>query len=363
MKTLNIYVTKSLLLILFSAIFILTFGMLGGNLIKVLKLVSSGVPITAAIKVLLYMMPMIFSFTVPMGILVAVLLMFGKMSADNEITAMRACGISIFQIISPLIILTFALTALCISLQTTWAPYYMGQARVLTKSVGFNNPEALIPPGQPCSFDDMVVYVKNRDNIGNIKDIQIFTFDKTKQNIAQDITATTGFVKADRNTGILSITLYNYNIISYQDDAAKDRLYGKEFVLSIDVDRELNEQPLQKRVDFMTFNELMGKITLYKKMGFSTTEMETQLNLMFAMGLSPIAFLLLGFPLAIRTSRKETSVGLFISIILAGIFFFFVILCNTLNERADLYPQYLLWIPNIVYQIAGLYFLYKITKR
>ena len=85
------------------------------------------------------------------------------MSADNEITAMRACGISIFQIIAPLIILSFVLAIVCLILQTFWSPYYWRKGDILTRYIGLNNPEALIQPGQPCNFDDMVVYVKSKD--------------------------------------------------------------------------------------------------------------------------------------------------------------------------------------------------------
>lgn len=363
MKTLNLYVTKNLLFIIAVAILILTFGMVGGNMIRVFQLVSQGIPLGNALKFAIYILPMVFSFTIPWGILIAVLLMFGKMSADNEITAMRACGISIFQIISPLIILTFILTTICIFLQSDLSPHFMGRARMLVKFVGFNDPSAFIMPGQPNDFGSLVVYVKNKGENNTIKDIQVFVFDKDRKNIQQDITASNGIVKVDKEKGTTSIILYNYNIINYQGELPKDRIYGKEFTITVNVEREVNEMPLLRRIDFLTYKELIGRIILYKKAGIDTTEAEVTLNLMFAMGLSPIAFLLLGFPLAIRTSRKETSIGLFVSIILSGIYFFFIIACNTLSSYPKLYPQILLWIPNIVYQIGGLYFLYRITKR
>lgn len=363
MKTLNLYVTKNLLFIIAIAIVILTFGMVGGNMIRVFQLVAAGIPLGNALKFAVYILPMVFSFTIPWGILIAVLLMFGKMSADNEITAMRACGISIFQIISPLIILTFGLTIICIFLQADLSPHFMGKARMLIKFVGYNDPAALIMPGQPNELNNVIVYVKNKGENNTIKDIQVFVFDKDKQNIEQDITASNGLVKVDKEKGTTSIILYNYYIINYQGDLAKDRIYGKEFTIIVNVERELNEMPLSRRIDFLTYKELIGRIMLYKKAGIDTTEAEVTLNLMFAMGLSPIAFLLLGFPLAIRTSRKETSIGLFVSVILSGIYFFFIIACNTLSSYPKLCPQILLWIPNVVYQIGGLYFLYRITKR
>ena len=113
----------------------------------------------------------------------------------------------------------------------------------------------------------------------------------------------------------------------------------------------------------MTFKELLGTISLYNKIGLDTLEYEIALNLRFAMGLAPIAFLLIGLPLAINTSRKETSVGLFLSVMFAAVYFFFTIGCKMMGLGPALYPQYLLWIPNIVYQAGGLFFIIRLTRR
>jgi lipopolysaccharide export LptBFGC system permease protein LptF len=91
--------------------------------------------------------------------------------------------------------------------------------------------------------------------------------------------------------------------------------------------------------------------------------MEVELNKRIAFALSPIAFLLLGIPLAIRTSRRETSVGLFLSVILAGIFFLLIIFAQSLTGYPKLYPQYLLWLPNILFQFAGAIMTYRISQR
>ena len=100
-----------------------------------------------------------------------------------------------------------------------------------------------------------------------------------------------------------------------------------------------------------------------KQLGKDTTSLEVELNQRIAFALAPIAFLLLGMPLAIRTNRRETSIGLFLSIILAGIFFLMIIMCESLTSYPKLYPQYLLWLPNIAFQLLGAYLILRISKR
>lgn len=359
MRILNVYVTKEILSILATALLILTFGMLGGNLLQALNYLSNGVPLTDFLKFMFYLLPMIFSYTIPWAILVSVLLLFGRMSANNEITAMRACGVSIFQIISPLILLTFVLTLFCLYLQTYLYPYYYGEALTLIKNVATTNPQALLSPGKSTDFGNMVVYIKNKKG-DKITNIQIFVFDNNKRSVEQDITAANGKLKTDEDKQGMNIILYNYNIIDHKENR---RIYGKELEVNINVNRGMNARPLVKQADYLTFSELLGSISLYHKLGLSTSEFEVQLSLRLAMSLAPIAFLLLGLPLAIRTSRKETSVGLFISVILAGAYFFFIIGCKSMYTHPGLRPEILLWLPNVLYQIGGLFFLYKVTGR
>ena len=359
MRTLNLYVIKGVLTILTAAILILTFSMVGGQVMQMLKYLSQGVPFTDFAKMILYICPMMLTYTIPMGVLVSVLLLFGRMSASNEITAMRACGISIFQIITPLILLTFALTILCLYFQYSVAPVYYGKSKALIKDIATTHPDAMITPGTPTDFDDMVVYVKDKKE-DKLEDVQIFVFSKNKQKVEQDITAVSGKIVVNSKKATMKIILYDYNIIDYKEDT---RIYGDELEVNIDIGKAFDGRPISKKPEFLTITELIGRISLYNQLGLDTTECEVQLNLRLAMGLSPIAFLLLGLPLAIRTSRSETSVGLFISIVLAGIYFFFVIGCKTLTSATNIHPQILLWIPNICYQIGGLYFIFKMTRR
>lgn len=364
MRTLNIYIAQQFVAILAAAIGILTFGMLGGNLIQVFNYIAQGVPIDATLRFLLYIVPMVLTFTIPWGVLVSVLLLFGRMSADNAITALRACGVSIFQIISPVILLVFSLTLLCLFLQVDLAPRYLDKARSIVESVGVTYPESLIEPGK--TFDklgNIVVTVGDKLADNRLKDIQIFTLNESKDKLVQDIAAAEGRVESDREAGKLTIRLYNYTIIDYKDKPEGDRLTGEEIAFTIDIGKKLNQKQLTKDTQLMTLSELLGRTMLRRKLGVSAADCELALNMRLAMGLSPIAFLLLGLPLAIRTSRKETSVGLFLSVILAGVYFFSIIGCYSLTNLPQIHPELLLWIPTVAYQVGGILFLWKIARH
>ena len=141
------------------------------------------------------------------------------------------------------------------------------------------------------------------------------------------------------------------------------RNFHEELEFSFNYGKQLNSIALGEKPKYMTLKDLMARIRLTKLLNQDTTKLEVELNQRIAFALSPIAFLLLGLPLAIRTSRRETSVGLFLSVILAGVFFLSIILCESLTKFPAIYPQYLLWLPNIIFQILGATLTYRISQR
>lgn len=364
MKTLNWYVTRGFLLAFAMAIGILTFGMTGANLVKVLDYVSQGIPFGTFCQFTLYILPIILTFTVPWAVMVAVMLVFGRMSADNEITAMRACGVSILQIVSPIMIITVLLTALCLYLQVEVGPPLLGRSRELMGEAAINQPLAIFEPGKPISYENTIIYIEDKEGENGILGVQLYTL-ADRSTVAQDISAVRGKVLVDQEQKILTIRLFDCLVTDKKADKTNtiDRFYSNELEFRFYYGKQSNARRLRIRPKYMKLSDLMGMIRLTKQMNKDSTELEVELNQRIAFALSPIAFLLLGLPLAIRTSRRETSVGLFLSVILAGAFFLSIILCESLSSRPYLYPQYLLWLPNIIFQVLGAVMTVKISKR
>ena len=152
-------------------------------------------------------------------------------------------------------------------------------------------------------------------------------------------------------------------------------VYQEELVFPLDYGKKFSLMSIGKQPKYLAFTKLIGRIALYHQKGpdfFAMlgsekeqmiTELKIELNERLALALSPIAFLLLGLPLAIRTSRRETSVGLFISVILAGAYFISVMIFRSFDSHPEYHPEILLWIPNVLLQIFGAIFIFRIARR
>ena len=363
MKILNLYVIRSFMGTFLMAIGVLTFGMTGSHLMKVIEYISSGVPVKNAFIFLLYVLPIVLAFTIPWAALVSVMLVFGRLSADNEITAMRACGVSILQIVAPIIVIAFLLTCTCLYLQLQIGPHYLGEARNLVKNVLVEQPTAIFEPGIPVLYSDLYIYIGSKDG-NQIHDIQVYRMGKNGK-WEQDVTAASGVVEVDKEKQLLNVILENATVAAYEGSGSKTmrRTFSRELTFQIDYGRGFNANRVSRKDKYLTAMELLARMSLDKKRGVDTTELEVELNQRVALALAPIAFLLLGMPLAVRTSRRETSVGLFLSVLLAGLYFGAVLVSDALRESPKLFPQYIVWIPPALYQIFGAIYIFKIAKR
>jgi len=364
MKILNWYITKSFLATFLMAIGVLTFGMTGNNLIKVFDYVANGVPIMSAMMFLLYAMPMALAFTIPWASLVSIMLVFGRMSADNEITAMRACGISILQIVSPLIVINFLLTVLCLYLQLQVGPHYLGVARDMIKSVAIDQPMSLFTPGIPFTIGDLRFYIGAKDADNTMRDIQVYVIGK-KGLPKQDITAQEGKIEIDHETQTMNIILRHAFVKNEEGGSLEKefRSYNETLTFPIEYGKQFNARDVALRDKYLTFFNIFARYIIDSRRGIDTTRLEVELNQRVALALAPIAFLLLGMPLAIRTSRRETSIGLFISVILAGIYYGGVLTSDAIRQHAHLFPQYIVWIPPFLFQLFGIIYITKIARK
>ena len=364
MGILNWYVLRGFLLSFSMAIFILTFAMTGANLIKILDLVSEGASAWAFLQFALYILPIMLTYTIPWAVMVGVMQVFGRLSADSEITAMRACGVSILRIAAPVMLVTMLLTAICLYLQVELGPPLQGQARGLLKTAVLEQPQALFEPGRAIDFQNTLIYINDKEPSGRLRGIDLYVL-SGQNSYSQNVTAEYGEIKVNPENKTLTFIMHNCMVSNKQSGSSGsvNRFFSKRFEFTYDFGKISNARKVWVKPKHMKLTDLLGRIRMTRQINKDTTDLEVELNQRIAFALSPISFLLLGLPLAIRTSRRETSVGLFLSVILAGGFFMAIVMCTVLNDQPGLYPQYLLWIPNILFQTVGAYMTCKISRK
>ena len=369
MKILSKYITRQAVITLFFTISVLTFVLLLAKILKQLSdmLVNQKVGLDVIGYFILLVTPNVLGFSLPMAMLATALLVYGRMSADHEITAMRASGISLGQVVAPVILLGALMSVLCLYINADLAPYCKFQFKTMFVRLGSERPMALIQEGTYIKdFPGYVMYAGRKNN-NRIEDVMLYTLDDSN-NVLSSLRAEKGFVTAKPEEHKLMLDLYNVrgdlrdakdptNVHKIRPDTTAAR-----YPIEMDLSRALRQAKASRQLGDLVFKELLGEIRDLRQRGIYPAAALVEAHQRVASAVACLAFTLIGIPLGIKTSRRETSVGIALSILLALGFYFVTVLANTLKSRPYLYPDAIMWSPDLFFELLGLWLLWRVAR-
>ena len=142
MKLIDRFISRELLVNVAFAIAVLSLVLVVGNIFRKLLplLVNHDVPMEYLITFIAYVLPFSLIFTIPWGLLTAILLVFGRLSADNELIALRSNGVSVTRVSFPLAGIAIICTAICLWLNVQVAPAAQERLRSTIFDLATRNP-------------------------------------------------------------------------------------------------------------------------------------------------------------------------------------------------------------------------------
>src|SRR5436190_19683042 len=195
MKLIDRSITRELLVNVLFAIAVLSLVLVVGNIFRKLLplLVNHNVPVEYLLSFIAYVLPFSLIFTIPWGLLTAILLVFGRLSADNELIALRSNGVSVPRVCISLVVIALGCTGISLWLNVQVAPAAQEKLRSNLYDLATRNPMALFGSDQVIDeFPGRKIYVGKED--GN-KLENITVFEMNEQSLPMRVTlARTGML-------------------------------------------------------------------------------------------------------------------------------------------------------------------------
>ncbi len=415
MKKLQVYVLKEFFPPFLLSLGLFTFIMLLDKLLDLLDLiVSKGVPMRIVAEIFILLLPSMIAVVIPMGVLAGILIAVSRLSGDLEITAMKANGVSIYNLIFPLGLVALIIAAILVIFNNSVLPDANHVARNLLLDIGTMRPTAQIEPGMFVDeIDNYRIFVQEKDDLTG-KLLGVIIHSNTPGAPARTITAMEGTMEPV-GANHLRLTLEDGQM--HEKDRVNGYRYSTFSTYIIDIarseelvrhdrnnrgDREMSASQMQSFIDSIAVRKILltdsinaislsflndfesetnpvfsgdstrrmrNTITwltststdlillneqvdnLQRNIGKYNVEIHKKYSIPFAC----LVFVLLGVPLGLSTKGSSKGIAVTMSLVFILVYYFFLIAGEQLADRGIVSSWAAMWSPNILLGALGIY--------
>ena len=257
------YIIKEHLVPVLLCMFAMMFVLLAHYLIKHIdKFLGKGLDVMVLIEMIYYSMAAVVALAVPMAILVCTLMAFGRLSADNEITAMKSSGIKYYSLIFPPLIFSTLVAAAMIYFNNWILPDMNYKSKKLLSEISTKNPEIMFEPKQlNTQIEGFTIYIDSMDD-EKFKDVTINESNQYNNKITKTIVSKNASIINYFDPNNIIIFLENGSLYQDLDDNKFQTIAFNTNQIKMDLnqfsfsnnqrrgDRELNFQGIKDTINW-----------------------------------------------------------------------------------------------------------------
>ncbi len=361
LRTLDRYFIREVLPPFLLALLVLTFILQIPPVMEVAeKLVAKGVPWPTIGRIMATLLPQALGITIPMALLVGLLVGLGRLSGDRETVALQACGVSVYRMLRPVLVVAMLAWAL-----TSWTLIEaMPRANQTYREIVYNIVAAraeneVRPRVFFEDFPNLVLYVRDTPPDGHGW-LDVFLADMRNPAQPEIFVTRRGRMVLDRDERRVDMVL---------EDGAQHRIPAdspekyeiqrfRRMTIGLDPETVFPRGGLQPGINEMTIPELRREADLRRDQGISPHNELMAIQKKFTIPFACFVFALLGVGLGV-TSRKDSKQGSFV-IAVAVIFLYYIFMYSgeAMAKAQWVSAAFAMWLPNVVLGLAGLALVY-----
>lgn len=329
-------------------------------------LVQYQAPPALLLKFMLYNLPAPLMFALPLGFLVTVLLVVGRLSTQNELVGFRTSGTSLIRLTAPIFTLGLFFSFVCWFLAGFISPLAKLNTRLtLHNALKKGDAIASLTAGSEIKHPGFQAFITDKEG-DTLKGFHLYGLSKDedgKETPETYVYATSVDLKVAESGEGLSLSFEDAFIEQFNSEDEG----GSKFITAS------TAEPWPLAIESKGIRDKPGlhtNLVLFKKLSSSRdslTQKETykilaELQKRHALSLACFSFTFIGIPLGINSQRRESASGLVTAFIIALIYFVLLLVAEDLDETPVLCSA-MMWLPNILCIAFGCHLLRRASKR
>jgi len=357
MRIIHRYILTSFLSIFAVALLLISFILSIGLIFKAVEVIAGGMSLPIVWRLISTGLPGTLTISIPISALISVLLLFGRLSSDSEISAMRACGIRLFDIMLTPLLCGVLMTGLCLYINS----FVLSESNYY-RHVIFNQsrPEdilALLRPGRTINdFPNLLLYVGNKKG-AELGDIRILNLRRLSNGKMQEIKAQSAtLITTDTAFCIEMRNVTGEPLLENFPDAGAGAAERLRYIIASRKPLKTfsDDQDARRVKDRDSVHLLKNTFEHMRRMRenpedmrarYNYSDVTNELSQRTVLALACLCFIAIGIPLAIKSHRKETSIGVALCIAITASFYFFIIVAASIADSAWKHGFVIAWLP------------------
>jgi lipopolysaccharide export LptBFGC system permease protein LptF len=358
------YIGKQVLLGTFYAVMVLGIVLVLGNLFKEIQrlLVDFKAPLELVIRFVIGIIPVSLMYTIPWGFLSAVLIVFGRLSSNHEITSFRVAGISLVRLSAPVFAIGVGLSLISFWLNANVVPLAKANSKNLTYVYyqAARDPSSLLKPGMIKSFESdegivqkLLIEGKSGEWVEGFHFYRLPLVIKS-QKPSKEMTyihAAKAALSIDYAKRQLRVKLQDAYFETRNAEGRTDVAFaGEAAPLVIDL-KDFKAQKM--RPSTMSNEEIKLELATNKALtSENKLQLQSEITRRYSFSMACLAFAFIAVPLGLQTSRRDSSRGLMFSLLIGAGYFLITMLANQVKDHST--AMMVLWLPNVLCILLGL---------
>lgn len=321
--------------------------------------IEARTPLPAVIRFYLFLMPSVLVIIAPVSLMLAVLYSLSHLTKNNELTAMRACGISLYRLMAPLVVLGLLGSLAVGAIHETlgpWSAYWAHQFVAMQKNKGELDTRLVSP-------------LPYRNETGRrdwmIGEFNMETFEMKNVNVIQHRPDSSDEYRIQAKAGRWYDGRWWLNDVTYQPYDPEGNPQGPP---RFEIHRELtdyNEVPRDfineiKDPEFLSSREILTFLRTHKRLSRETVaRIRVNLHNRLAMPWNCLVVTLLGIPFGAKSGRHGAFLGIVLALSLFFGYYVFVNVGLAFGKKQLIAPWVGGWLPNLLFLGTGLILIHR----